>query len=53
MFQPFLGHLQGVNTNYVSGYQSVVRGSQGICDQFAGDPWILLCNGYFEGFFFN
>ena len=33
---------------YISGSQSVVHGSQGIRDQFPGDPWIQLCNGYFE-----
>jgi hypothetical protein len=38
MFQPSSGHLQGVHINYVSGYQSVVRGSQGLGDQFPGDP---------------
>jgi hypothetical protein len=26
----------------------VLHGSQGICDQFPGDPWIHFCNGYFE-----
>ena len=26
--------------------------SQGIRDQFAGDPWINFCNGYYEACFF-
>jgi len=31
-----------------SGIQNVFRGSQGIRDQFRGDPWIRVCNGYFK-----
>jgi len=31
-----------------SGSQGVVRGSQGIRDQYPGDPLIHFRNGYFE-----
>ena len=31
-----------------SGSQSVIRGTQRISDHFPGNPWIHLCNGYFE-----
>jgi hypothetical protein len=34
------------------GSRSVLRGSQGICDQFPGEPWIHLCNGYSEVYLF-
>ena len=30
---------------YISGSQSVMRGPQGICDQFPGDQWEHFCNG--------
>ena len=37
-----------------SGSQTVLRGFQGIRDQFQGDPWIHFCNDYFEIYlFFN
>jgi len=35
-----------------SGSQSVVWGSQGIHDQFPGDPWLHFCNGYFSVYLF-
>jgi hypothetical protein len=30
----------------------VLRGSQGICEQFPGDPWFYFCNDDFEFFSF-
>jgi len=30
------------------GPESVFRGFQRICEQFAGVPWIHFCDGYFE-----
>jgi len=32
---------------YTSGSQCVLWGSQGICNQFPGDPWIHFSNSYF------
>jgi hypothetical protein len=29
----------------------MLHGSQGIHDQFAGDPWIHFCDGYFDVYF--
>jgi hypothetical protein len=34
--------------NKVSNYQNLLRGSQGIPNQFPEDPWIHFCNGYFQ-----
>jgi hypothetical protein len=31
---------------------SVLRASQGIRDQFTGDPWICFSNEYFEFYLF-
>jgi len=47
--------LLAVESNYhfdkilwASGSQSVLRRSQEIRDLFPEDPWIHVCNGYFE-----
>jgi len=37
---------------YGSGSPCVLLGSQGIRDQFAGDPWILSCKENFEVYLF-
>ena len=37
---------------YRSGSQSVFRGTRGIREQFPGDPWIHLCIGYYNDYFF-
>jgi hypothetical protein len=37
-----------------SGSQGMLHGSQGIHNQFRGDPRLRFCNGYFEVYlFFN
>ena len=35
-----------------SGSQNVLSASQGIRDQFPGDPWIRFCNSYSEVYLF-
>jgi len=29
-----------------------LHGSQGVCNKFTGDPWILFSNSYFEVYIF-
>jgi hypothetical protein len=37
---------------YNSDFQSVLRGSERICDQLAGDPWIYFCHGCIKIYLF-
>jgi hypothetical protein len=37
---------------YACRSQSVLRRSQGMRDQFPGDPWIHFCNGCFDVYLF-
>jgi hypothetical protein len=51
-----LDHVYNVGTIqmlYTSNSQSVLRVSQGIGDQFPGDPWIQFRKGHIEIFLFN
>jgi len=37
-----------IKYSLIIGTQSVLCRSQGICDQFPGDPWMHFFNGYFK-----